>query len=164
MHNYTSEIGYPDIILHDCIVEHVQFSGTDIVLELDNNGFWIAADNPLNHYKKLLRTDKSEILFKDVDLDFSCAAVHTSLHSLWRPAELFKTSIRHEISIARFASMVNRKKLRLEIVDEYYTGNSSILCGYSHTNNFPFVKLQLELYNTGGILYSWNKIYENHPW
>ncbi|MCI8361493.1 MAG: hypothetical protein HFE86_09190 [Clostridiales bacterium] len=70
MWKYTAEDVYPQIFLHDCIADRAYFDGRDLIMEFGEDGFWVGADFPGNMYGKLLRTDKAQVRFADVEKEF----------------------------------------------------------------------------------------------
>jgi hypothetical protein len=151
---------YPNIILHDCIIEKVMIENEIITFEFDDSGFWIGADNPQNPYQKILRTDKAEVKFTDCDLDFSSVRVFKQKRFIRKT--IFTTA--NNISLYDFASLINSGKYRFEFVDEYYASRSAMFGGYLRTERKPYhVECQLEMRYTD-MIYSWNRICEDRPW
>lgn len=160
MWKYTAENDYPNISLHDCRISNVLIDKNDIVFEFDDKGFWIVENNSQNPFNKTLRTDKSEIRFKDIYVDFTRIYYYKTYH-------LFKKAIftkRIELTIEQFASKINNSNWKFEFVEELYAWSRAGFDGFVWFDKKPYeYECQIRLFfNT--MIYSWNKICEDRPW
>lgn len=160
MWKYNVKNAYPGIILHDCRIVKVWKDNCDIVLEFDNNGFWIVGDNKDNPFGKTLRTDKSEIRFANYEADDVQIYIFKTFH-------LFGKSIltkRIEVPLDKFITGINGGKWQFECVDELYAWNRACFKGYVWLGKRPYhYECQINLF-FNEMVYSWNKICEDKPW
>ena len=163
MWKFTSENDYNNIILHDCVVEKVTLEGNDLVIEFNDNGFWIGEKNNQNPYKKLLRTEKSELRFVDFDID----NIDIHIFKRYNFFRIFHHVSRVDISFEELISNINSGKWRFEFLYEYYAGVETLGaifdCWINVTNKQKSYDCQIKL-GCSKMIYSWNKIDEDATW
>ena len=160
MWEFSSKNSYPNIILHDCIMEKIRIENHDIVFEFDDSGFWVGKDHPQNQFGEILRTDKSEVRLTNIQFVFSSIHIHNEL----RFANKLLLTKRDEISFDDFATKLTSGKWMFEFVDEYYGYNSAMFSGYIGKKKKPyFTHAQIEIYYEESLYY-WNKIYPDRTW
>lgn len=158
MWNYTSKNSYPDIILHDCMIEKASYKDNNLRFLFDDSGFWIGKDNSDNPHKQILRTGQSEITFVNVD---------TITIRIFDDVRLFNRTIFtkvKEVSVDTFSSQINSGNIKFEFVDEYYARWDAMFCGYMRFHNKPYFRYaQIEI-SCDEIIYCWNEIYKDRTW
>ena len=160
MWKFTSENGYPNISLHDCIIERVRFDGKDIVFTFDDMGFWVGKNHPQNPFGELLRTDKAELRLENAVAD----SFSVSLHKKWRFARKNLLTTQKVLSLAVFAAKINSRQWTFEFVDEYYGYHRALFCGVVRAAKAPYlIDAQMEVQYEKSR-YCWNAIHEDRPW
>lgn len=160
MWKYTAINDYPNISLHDCHIVKVHIDLSDIVFEFNDKGFWIMENNSQNPFKKTLRTDKSEVRFRGIDVDSTRIYLFKTYH-LFKKAVLTR---RIELTLEQFAKKINNGEWEFEFVDELYAWSRAGFDGYVWFNKKPYeYECQIRLF-FNEMIYSWNKICEDRPW
>ena len=160
MWKFTSENGYPDISLHDCVIERVRLDGKDAVFTFNDSGFWVGKHHPQNPFGELLRTDKAELRLENIDTDSFSFFIHKNRRFAGK--RLFTT--RKELSFASFAAKINSRQWTFEFVDEYYGYHRAMFCGLVRTAKSPYlIDTQMQLSYTKSRYY-WNAIHQDRTW
>ena len=159
MWKHTSKNDYPNIILHDCFVTNISTQNNDIIFEFDD-GFWITDTHKENPYGQILRTGKSQMLFSNVDYDFSGIYIFKEL-------KVFKKLMftnRVSLAMKDFIAKINSGKWSFEIKDELYAWHQAVFVGDVRFNHRPYRReFQIDL-NVKEMIYSWNEIREDRVW
>ncbi len=160
MWNYSTSNSYPNIILHDCIVEKIRIEETNLIFTFNDNGFWINKDNVHNPFGQILRTGRSELKVVNIDMDYTDINIFEKVRLFNKP---ILTKLKN-ISLNDFISKVNCGEWRFEFVNEYYAFHSAMFCGYLHSSKSSYsIYTQIEIMYDE-IIYYWNKIYEDRTW
>ena len=160
MYQYTDTNSHPYISLSDCRIEKIRLENRDIIFEFDDMGFWFTDSHPQNPYKTLLRTDKSEVRFVNVDPRFTFINYHAEVYL----AEKKLLTKRIEVSMGEFISKINNRRWTLYVTDEYYGVRRVIICGSLFRDAPPYAAdVQIEVYYQESRYY-WNKICEDRTW
>jgi len=162
MWKHISKGTQKQIILHDCFLNKVRFENNDLVFEFDDSGFWVCPSHPNNPYETAYGAGKSELRLTNVDLcsDLILFNKFRFLSGLFNKALHSRT----EVSLQTFASKINIGEWKYEFVDEYYSNNGVMFCGYIYpVKNSNSIYTQMEILFDENIYY-WNDIDMNRPW
>ena len=155
---YTAEDAYPQIFFHDCIADRAYFDGRDLVMEFGEDGFWVGENFPGNHFGKLLRTDKAQVRFVDVEKEFITVYVFRTYRLFYK--SLFTRRI--YVTPDELARKINSGKWKLEFVTEVYDKGQ---CFFSGHIQWPSKTQEWQMYLIcKHIRYFWNRICEDRPW
>lgn len=155
---FTAEDVYPKIFFHDCYVDEAYMEGQDLVLTFGEDGFWVGADYEQNPFKKLLRTDKSQVRFVHVDTEFAELSLFKT-HRLFR-RQLWETRI--HISLDDWVACIGRGRWQFEFVEELCAWRECFFSGVMHGKR-KYDEWQMHL-RYEKIQYFWNRICEDRPW
>ena len=152
--------GYPDIILHDCIIKGIRIENQNIIFEFDEFGFWISKNHKDNPFDEILRTGLSELKLINVDFDFFSVYTDSKLPLVKGTL----TRIKKNITLDEFIFKLNKGEWKFEFVDEYYAYKSAMFCGYIKQNKKNYsTYAQIEArYDSSE--YFWNEIYRERTW
>lgn len=143
---------YPRVLLHDCVIRRIRQTPEGLVVDFDNNGFFVQVPEADNHF----RATPARLTFVGCtsdDLDLQ----ETRLHRIPR---LFAFRTMHRADPARIARQMNEGSLRLEVVEEYYAVGSAwfVLAADGGLRRTLYARLYFD-----ALRYEWGRIDRNAP-
>lgn len=144
---------YPEVILSDCRIAHIQVENSDIQVCFADGGFVVHDANS----KKSFRTNEGVMLIEGCEIDdISIKEVRTQRLT---EGEYFETM--YEIDSREFLKKVNAKEWRFEFTEEFYSIGCGLYIGRVSSEDGRFwchIKLYFK-----NLIYMWDKIRYDRP-
>ncbi len=144
---------YPNVILSDCQIAHIEMEGDNIAIDFSKYGFF-RKDNLSNKY---YRTDAGKIVVEQCDVD-NVSIKEIRNHQL--SDDVFCNSM-YDVEPSVFSNNINTGKWRFEIIEEYYASGSALYIGQIREDDKKFkccIKVQYK-----DLIYLWNEIRYDYP-
>lgn len=145
------------ISLHDCYANRICLQSNILSFCFDN-GFWIMPEHEFSDVQKTVRTDKSKVDFCFEDTDTEDVSVYIYRNNI------FRKTVREEISLDKLVRLVNEKNYRLEFLYQYKGYNELIFECMLWFDKKPYnYECQLKI-PTSKVIYNWNNLCKDKKW
>lgn len=149
---YQQINAFPSVILHDCSIRRVYTRKGDLVVELDDFGFFVLVPERDNYFRTG-KTGPARLVFTDCDPDdLDIKEVRT--HNLTE--DQFFDSM-YDLCPQDIGRRVNDGTVQLTFLEEYYAGRSAFFVLYVQDEDESRYCLQVKVsYRT--IRYEWDGV------
>lgn len=149
---YQQLNAFPAVILHDCSIRRVYASQGDLVVELDDFGFFVLVPERDNYFRTG-HTGPARLVFTGCDPDdLDIKEIRT--HNLTE--DQFFDSM-YDLSPQALAERINGGRVRLTFLEEYYAGRSAFFVLYVQDQDESRYTLQVKIAYRA-IRYEWDGV------
>ena len=151
---YRKTNAFPDVILHDCVVDEITAVKETISVKFSTSGVYVWVEAQNNYY----RTGPAMIKILGCDTDnISIQEIRTNQIS----QEIFYRSM-YEVKPSEFIRWANSGKIKVTVLEEYYAVHSAYLILRIQERNkkgyFAHIKMQYD-----SLQYFWDAVRPDAP-
>lgn len=157
--NQTCEQVSEFISLHDCVVNHAEYSDDILSLTFDN-GFWMLGGTKYNTAEETVRTDRSEFQYIHFDTEMSSFSI-SKRHVLFGK---HICTTQHEIDIETLIEKINSGAWALEFIDQFHAYHGMMILGVVRMKKKPWWMAFQWNIDCEKTAYGWNQICPDKKW